>query len=126
MEQFKKYVTCMMTFFIQFICVTLCQFYSATSPVLFTKNEKLWNERKEYFFNIWLLQRTALYEHFISQHSSIISPALSKELLDIQATIECRFTLKRVRDMIITYSQIHRTDKYSQHSSIIWPIWLNG
>ena len=29
----------------------------------------------------------------------------SKEFLDIQATIECRFTLKRVRDMIRTYSQ---------------------
>ena len=44
----------------------------------------------------------------------------------IQATIECGFTLKRVRDMIKTYSQMHRTDKYSQHSSIIWPAWLNG
>ena len=21
---------------------------------------------------------------------------------------------------------MHRTDKYSQHNSIIWPIWLNG
>ena len=30
------------------------------------------------------------------------------------------------RDMIITYSQMHRTDKYSQHSSIIWPVWVNG
>ena len=50
----------------------------------------------------------------------------SKEFLDIQATIECGFTLKRVRDMIITYSQMHRTDKFSQHSSIIWPAWLNG
>ena len=26
--------------------------------------------------------------------------------------------------MIRTYSQIRRTDKYSQHSSIIWPPWL--
>ena len=52
--------------------------------------------------------------------------ASSKEFLDIQATIECGFTLKRVRDMIKTYSQMHRTDKYSQHSSIIWPAWLNG
>ena len=43
-----------------------------------------------------------------------------------QATIECGFTLKRIRDMIRTYSQMHRTDKYSQHSSIIWPVWLNG
>ena len=29
-------------------------------------------------------------------------------------TIECGFPLKLVRDMIITYSQMHRTDNYSQ------------
>ena len=34
--------------------------------------------------------------------------ASSKEFLDIQATIECGFTLKRVRDMIRTYSQMYR------------------
>ena len=28
--------------------------------------------------------------------------------------------------MARTYSQIHRTDKYSQHSSTICPVWLNG
>ena len=32
------------------------------------------------------------------------SSASSKEFLDIQANIECGFTLKRVRDMIRTYS----------------------
>ena len=56
----------------------------------------------------------------------VMASVWSKEFLDIQATIKCRFTLKRVRDMIKTYSQMHRTDKYSQHSSIIWPVWLNG
>ena len=61
---------------------------------------------------------------FKSKHSNEVYQ--TKEFLDIQATIECGFTLKRVRDMIRTYSQIHRTDKYSQHSSIIWPVWLNG
>ena len=25
-----------------------------------------------------------------------------------------------------TCSQMHRTDKYSQHSSIMWQVWLNG
>ena len=30
-----------------------------------------------------------------------------KELLDIQATIECGFALKSVRDMIRTYTQQH-------------------
>ena len=55
-----------------------------------------------------------------------MAPASSKEFLDIQATVECGFTLKLVRDMIKTYNQMHRTDKYSQLSSIIWPVWLNG
>ena len=38
---------------------------------------------------------------------SDFTPASSKEFLDIQATIECGFTLKRVRDMIKTYNQLH-------------------
>ena len=58
--------------------------------------------------------------------SSDFEPALSKEFLDIQATIECEFTLKCVRDMIRTYSQFHRTDKYPEHSSITWSVWPNG
>ena len=52
--------------------------------------------------------------------------ASSKELFDIQATIQCEFTLKRIHDMIRTYSQMHRTDKYSQRSSIFLPVWLNA
>ena len=38
--------------------------------------------------------------------TSDIAPVLSNEFLDIQVTLECGFTLKRVRDMIRTYSQI--------------------
>ena len=38
----------------------------------------------------------------------------------------CGFTVKRVCDMMRTYSQMHHIDKYSQHSSIISPVWLNG
>ena len=53
-------------------------------------------------------------------------PASSKEFLGIQAIIECAFTLKSVCDMTRTYSQMHQTDKYSKHSSIIWPVWPNG
>ena len=52
--------------------------------------------------------------------TSDFAPTWGKEFLDIQGPyIECRFTLKHVRDMMRTYSQMHRTDKYSQHSSII-------
>ena len=42
----------------------------------------------------WLVEVTA----------SDFAPASSKEFLDNQATIECGFTLKRVRDMIRTYN----------------------
>ena len=48
------------------------------------------------------------------------------KFFDIQATIKVRSNLKHVRDMIKTYSQMRRSDKYSQHISIIWPVWLNG
>ena len=50
MGAFKKYVTCIMAFFIPFTFVALCQCYYITSPVLFTKINKLWNKRKEDFF----------------------------------------------------------------------------
>ena len=54
-------------------------------------------------------------------HSIDLQRALasSKEFLDLQTTIGCGLTLKRVRGMIRTYSQMHRTDK-------IWLVWLNG
>ena len=50
---------------------------------------------------------------------SDITPVSSKECLDIETVIVCELTLKRLRDMIITYSQMHRTDNVLQHSSII-------
>ena len=40
-----------------------------------------------------------------------MAPVLSKEFLDIQAAIECGFTLKCEHDIIKWYSQMHRTDK---------------
>ena len=45
----KKFVAYIMEFFIPFhsTCVTLCQFFSIASPVLFNRNNKLWNERKK-------------------------------------------------------------------------------
>ena len=39
---------------------------------------------------------------------SDFAAASNKEFLDIQATIECGFTLKRVRGMTRTYSQLIR------------------
>ena len=36
-------------------------------------------------------------------------------------SVECGFTWHDK-----TCSQMHRTDKYSQHTSVIWPVWLNG
>ena len=54
-----------------------------------------------------------------------IASVSNKELLDIQATIECKCTLKRIRGMIIAYSQMSLTDKNSKHCLIIRPVWLN-
>ena len=58
--------------------------------------------------------------------TSYFEAVWSKELFGIQAIIERGFTLRSVRDIIRTYTQVHRTDKYSRHSSIIWPLSLNS
>ena len=71
---------------------------------------------------MWLSVRVPLQ----SIKTSDMAPVSRKEFLDIQAKIECGFTLNCLRDMIKTCSQMHRTDKYSQKNSVIWPVWLNG
>ena len=50
----------------------------------------------------------------------------ARSSLTFRQTKECGFTLECVHDMTRTYSQMHHTDKCSQHSSIIWPVRLNG
>ena len=47
-------------------------------------------------------------------------------LSDCYWTTECGFSLKCIRDMTRTYNHLHWADMYSQHSSIIWPVWLIG
>ena len=61
---------------------------------------------------IVLFHTTFVYElsgsGFESSYSHLnfrLPPASSKEFLDIQATVKYGVTLKRVRDMIRTYSQ---------------------
>ena len=42
---------------------------------------------------------------------------MSKESLDVHATIVCRFTLKYIRDMIVTYSQLMiNMSSYNYHN----------
>ena len=49
-------------FFIPLTCFTLCQSCSFTYLVLFTKNYKLQNKRKEDLLCIWLIQHITLYQ----------------------------------------------------------------
>ena len=98
----------------------------------------------EYFSVLYLLEYfSVLYLTVCSSHvtyafqsESTLYSGLSVRLrthscvctfLDIQTTTECEFTLKCIRDMTRTYSQMHRTDKYSEHSPVIWPVakWLS-
>ena len=63
MGPFRKYATSIMTFFIQFNFVTLCQFYCTTSPVSFTK---LHQETIEWEGKIFFAYMTASAYHVIS------------------------------------------------------------
>ena len=49
--------------------------------------------------------------YFVKNTQLDTALVLSKEFLEIQATIGCRFILKRVRDIIKTYSEINPSNK---------------
>ena len=54
-----------------------------------------------------------------------MAPVSSKEFLDIQTNIECGFTLKRVRDMIKTSSQITHRDEIEIDIKVVWNVLPN-
>ena len=63
---------------------------------------------------IWSLSDcnwTRTQNHLVPWHSG-----------DYRVWIHC----ETLRDMTRTYSQMHRTNNYSEQSSIIWPVWTNG
>ena len=61
-----------------------------------------------------------------SLKTSDFAPASSKEFLDTQGTIECGFTLKRVRDMIRTYNYYGvRVNKYGVKCGTSLRFWEN-
>ena len=62
----------------------------------------------------------------VAVNSIFFASASSEEFLFIQASIDCGFTLKRVRDMTRTYSQMHFIDKSSEQSSISFAVWVNS
>ena len=66
------------------------------------------------------------FDSSYSQLNSRLRACFSKEFLDIHATIECEFILKRARDITRTYSQMHCKDRYSHLTSIIWWIRPNS
>ena len=51
-------------------------------------------------------------------YTSDIAPVLSKEFLDTEATIQCRFTLKLVLDMSITYNLHTKPEVFRFYSGI--------
>ena len=65
---------------------------------LFSKKSSIVNVRLR-----WTMGILFCGSGFESSCSHYFAPASSKEFLDIQATMECGFTLKRVSDMIRTY-----------------------
>ena len=74
-----------------------------------------------------LLARSRRHIWILSNSNEIRSNNLlrSRSSSRFRQTIEWGFTLTLVRDIITTCSQMHRTDQNSQHSSVIWPVWLN-
>ena len=73
-----------------------------------------YSQQSSMIWPVWLNDWVFVYElsgcGFYSSYSHLnlrYPPVSSKDFLDIQANTECGLTLKRVRDMIRTYSQLN-------------------
>ena len=71
----------------------------------------------------WLIMKKHDWKLY---HSPNPDPSRVRRKCNSTMFLPCGFTLKHECDMVRTYSQMHHTDKYSQHSLIIRPFWLNG
>ena len=106
------------------ICLMLLSCYLNVSEWIYT------------FWPVWLNGWVFVYKlsgcgfECRCSHFRDIASVLCKGFLNIQATIECRFTLKRVRDMIITYN-LHSAGprililSNSVTSSFRWVLWIS-
>ena len=73
-----------------------CDMFDAVSYVWCDMFDTVWNIWYDMFDTVWYVRC---------------------DMFDTASYVWC--------DMFDTVS-MHRTDKYSQHSSVIWPVWLNG
>ena len=85
----------------------------------------LWNVRLNCWGFVYELNGPG-FECSCSQLNFRLHACFKQGFLDIRATIECRFTLKHIRDNTRTYNQTDRTDMNSEHSSVICPVCING
>ena len=108
-------------------CLNVKELFAQSRREIWSLGDCNWTRAHNHLVHKWTLNHLAKLAKWLScVVSTYLYGVFDCMFLDIHAAIECGFTLKRVRDMISTYSQMHRTDKYSQHSSVIWPVWLNG
>ena len=89
---------------------------------------KTWTHRiHNYFVHKWPLNLVVVGSSLIVSHKlQILDLFQARSSLTFRQPWTIGFTLKHVCDIRRIYCQMYRKDKYSRHSSIIWPVWLNG
>ena len=108
-----------------------CEYLSLQCMWLITTYSQMhltdkYSQHSSIIWSVWLNGWVFIYKLTGCEFESYCCHLNFRYCTCFQATIECRFILKHICNMIITYRQMQCTDKYSQHSSIIWPVWLNG
>ena len=104
---------------------TVCS-YHATH----TFQSSVMEQYRSIIWPVWLNGRVFLYKlsgsgfKFRCLHLNFRSHVCFEQ--NTKGIYRVPFTLKRAHDMITTCSQKHYADKYPQHSSVIWPVSLNG
>ena len=92
--------------------------YSEHSPII-------WSVRPNGWGIVYELSRSCFESscsHFNFSYRVFLEQRVPWHWRNYRVWIHC----KRLCDMIKAYSQMDRTYKYSEHSSIIWSVWPNG
>ena len=100
-------------------CLNVKELLARSRHKILSLSDSNWTRTQNHLVCKWTLNHSRLAK---CQGTHCLKQARH---LKFKWLMQCSY-LKRICNIIRTYSQMHWVYKNSQYSSIIWPVWLNG
>ena len=92
------------------------ELYARSTHEIWSLSDCSWTRTHNHLVHKWTLNHLAELARWLSCDVTTY----------LYGAFHSMFSSCHVRISEWNHTQRHHTDKYSQHSSIIWPVWLNG